>query len=59
MNLIVKLVQGRVNAHNVVLVTLRWIVDRLDVVETSERRGSHIHDVSDDEALAPNPNLEP
>ena len=38
---------------------LRQIIDRLDVVETIRRRGAHLDNVSDDEGLAPNPNLEP
>ena len=37
---------------------MRKIVARLDVVETTQRRGAHLDDVSDDEAIAPNHNLE-
>ena len=36
---------------------LRQVVARLDLVETSQRRGTHFDDVSDDEVVAPNPNL--
>ena len=38
---------------------LRQIATKLDVVETTQRRGVHLDDVSDDEAIASNPNLEP
>ena len=38
---------------------MRQIAAKLDVVETNQRRGAHLDDVSDDEAVAPNPNLEP
>ena len=31
----------------------------MDVVENSQRRGTHLDDVSDDEANVPNPNPEP
>lgn len=53
------MVRGRGNVDNVVLDTLRQIAARLDVVETTQRRGVHLDDVSDDESAAPNPNLEP
>ena len=38
---------------------LRQIVARLDVVEIPQRRGLHLDYVSDDEVVAPKPNLEP
>ena len=38
---------------------MRQNVARLDAIETSQRRGAHLDDVSNDEANAPNPNLEP
>ncbi|MDF3686365.1 hypothetical protein [Enterobacter hormaechei] len=38
---------------------MREIIAILDVVEIAQRRGAHLDDVSDDEAIAPNPNLEP
>ena len=38
---------------------LRKIAARLAIVETTQRRGAHLDDVSDDEAVAPNHNLEP
>ena len=53
------MVRGRGNnVDNAILDQLRQIAARLDVVETSQRRGAHLDDVSDDEAVAPNPNLE-
>ena len=53
------MVQGRGNVDNAILDTLRQIVARLDVVETTHRRGPHLDDVSDDEGLALNPKPEP
>ena len=53
------MVWGRRNANNAILDQLRQIIARLDVVETTQRRGAHLDDVSDDEAIAPNPNPEP
>lgn len=38
---------------------LRQIAARLEVVEATQRRGVHLEDVSDDEEVAPNYNLEP
>ena len=38
---------------------LREITARLDAMETTQRRGAHLYDVSDDEATTPNHNLEP
>ena len=38
---------------------LRQITARLDVVETTQRRGAHLEDVSNDEVAAPNHNPEP
>ena len=37
---------------------LTQILSRLDAMETIQRRGTHLDDVSDDEAMAPNPNPE-
>ena len=54
-----KMVRGRGNADNAILDTLRQIKARLYVVETSQRRGAHLDDVSDDEGVAPEPNLKP
>ena len=53
------MVKGRGNVDNSILDTLRQIEARLDGVEIIQRRGAHLNDVSDDEAVAPNPNLEP
>ena len=53
------MVRGRRNVDNAILDTLRQIAARLDVVETTQRRGTHLDEVSDDEAIAPNFNLEP
>ena len=53
------MVCSRENVDNAILDQLRQIVARLDVVETTQRRGAHLDNVSDDEAIAPNPNLEP
>ena len=53
------MVHGRGNFDNVVLDTLRQIKTRLDVMEIVQRRGAHLEDVSDDEVVAPNTNLEP
>ena len=39
--------------------TLRQIVARLDAMETAQRRGAHLDDVSDDEANIPNHNPKP
>ena len=38
---------------------LRQIAARLDAMESTQRRGAHLDDVSDDEVAAPNHNLEP
>ena len=46
------------NVDNAILDQLRQIAARLDVVEIAQRRGAHIDDVSDDEVVAPTPNLE-
>ena len=51
----VKMVQGR-NIDNAIIDTLRKIVARLDAMETAQRRGAHLDNVSDDEANVPNPN---
>ena len=53
------MVRGRGNVDNAILDTLRKIAARLDVVETAQRSGVHLEDVSDDEVVAPNHNLEP
>ena len=50
------MVPGRGKADNAILETLRQIVAKLDAMETTQRRGAHLDDVSDDEAVAPNPN---
>ena len=52
------MVWGRWNIDNAILDVLRQITTKLDVVETSQRRGAHLEDVSDDEAVAPSPNLD-
>ena len=49
--------RGR-NVDNAILDTLRQVAARLDVVETTQRRGAHIDNVSDDEVVAPNHNPE-
>ena len=52
------MVRGRGNnVDNVILDQLRQIAARLDVVETAQRRGAHLEDVSDDVVAAPNHNL--
>ena len=43
------MVRGRRNADNAILDQLRQIATRLDVVETTQRRGVCLDDVSDDE----------
>ena len=53
------MVRGRGNAANIILDTLTYIIARLDTIEITQRRRAHIDDVSDDEAVAPNPNSEP
>ena len=53
------MVRGRGNVDNAILDQLRQIVARLDVVEIAQRKGEHLDDVSDDEVVAPNDNLEP
>ena len=52
------MVLGR-NVDNAIIDTLRQIVAKLDAMDTSQRRGAHLDDVSDDEANIPNPNPEP
>ena len=52
------MVRGRGNVDHVTLDQLRQILARLDVVEIAQRR-AHLEDVSDDEVVAPNNNLEP
>ena len=47
------------NVDNAILDQLRQIAARLDAVEIAQRRGAHLDDVSDDEAVAPNSNPEP
>lgn len=50
------MVQGRGDANNAIMDMLRQIVVRLEVVETAQRRGVHLDDVSDEEeAVAPYP----
>ena len=54
------MVHGRGNnVDNAILDQLRQISGRLDVVETAQRRGAHLEDVSDDEATTPNHNPKP
>lgn len=54
------MVCSRGNADNSIMDMLRQKKRRLDGVETIERRGVHLNDVSDDGAHGiPNPNLEP
>ena len=54
------MVRGRGNnVDNAILDQLRQIAARLDVVETAQRRGARLEDVSDDEVAAPNHNPEP
>ena len=53
------MVQGRGIIDNVMLDTLKQTEARLDTIEIAQRRGEHLDDVSDDEVVAPNPNLEP
>ena len=54
------MVHGRENTDNAILDQLRQIAARLDAMETAQRRGAHLDDVSDDEeaALNHNPELE-
>ena len=51
------MVCGRRNVDNAILDQLKQIVAKSDVVETAQRRGAHLDDVSDDEAIAPNHSL--
>ena len=51
------MVQGRGNVDTIIMDMLRQIAARLDVVEIAQRRGAHLDDVSDNEAMTPNPNL--
>ena len=54
------MVHGRGNnIDNTILDQLRQIAAKLDAVETAQRRGAHLEDVSDDEVVAPNHNPEP
>ena len=54
------MVHGRGNnVDNAILDQLRQVAAKLDVVQTAQRRGAHLEDVSDDEVAAPNHNLEP
>ena len=53
------MVHGRRNVDNAILDQLRKIAARLDVLEMAQRRGAHLDDVSNDEAVALNHNLEP
>ena len=54
------MVRGRGNnVDNAILDQLRKNAARLDVVETTQRRGAHLEDVSDDEVAAPNHNPKP
>ena len=47
------------NVDNYILDHLRHIATRLDVVGTTQRRGVHLDDVSDDEIATPNHDPEP
>ena len=50
------MVHGRGNnVDNAILNQLRQIAARLYVVETTQRRGAHLDDVSDDEVVANKP----
>ena len=54
------MVRGRGNdVDNAILDQLRQIIARLDAMKTTQRRGAHLEDVSDDEAVVPNHNPEP
>lgn len=51
------MVWGRGNVDNIIVDMLRQIVAKLYVVETTQRRGVHIDNFSDYEAIVtPNPN---
>ena len=51
------MVRGRGNnVDNAILDQLRQIVARLDALETTQRRGAHLEDVSNDEVATPNHN---
>ena len=50
------MVHGRGNTDNAILDWLRQIAARLDAMETTQRRGAHLEDVSDDEVVALNHN---
>ena len=53
------MVRGRGNnVDNAILDQLRQIGARLDAMETAQRRGVYLEDVSDNEATTPNHNLE-
>ena len=53
------MVCSRGNADNAILDQLRQITTILDAVEIAQRKLAHLDDVSDDEEVAPNLNLEP
>ncbi len=53
------MVHGRGNDDNAILDQLRQIATRLDAMETTQRRGAHLDDVSDDEVATPNHNPKP
>ena len=54
------MVHGRGNnVDNAILDQLRKIGARLDAMETTQRIGEHLEDVSDDEVVAPNHKLKP
>ena len=54
------MVHGRGNnVDNAILDQFSQITTRLDAIEIAQRRGAHLEYVSDDEAIAPNHNLEP
>ena len=48
------MVRGRGNADNAIIDMLRQIATRLEAVETTQRRGVHFEDVSDEEEETPN-----
>ena len=53
------MVHGRENVDNPILDQLKQMEARLDVFEIAQRRGVHLEDISDVEAIALNYNLEP
>ena len=53
------MVHGIGNVDSSFMDMLRQFIAKLDVAETTQRRGVHFDDVSHDDSITPNPDLEP